>query len=138
MKIQRALKITGILLILLPAVQLCKAQSNLNWRPLWLSTTGYFKGVEGFYQLSGCNGSDVVFIKLINHNSYEIKASWQDLVNNNSNNHPSSLKIGANLESKGDCTGNNKQLVIKLKDFSISSANFQSLYLKNFDVIEIQ
>ncbi len=137
MNYQKFLKTAGLFLLLAPMVELCNAQ-NGSWQPLWLSTTGYFKGVEGFYQLSSCNGTDVVFIKLINHNGYDVKTSWQDLVNNNSNNLSVSIKLTANTEDKGGCTGNDHQLIIKLKDYGLTASNFKNLYLKNFDVIQIQ
>lgn len=36
-------------------------------------------GVEFYHSISTCNGKSVVFLKLVNTNSYSVKASWKEL-----------------------------------------------------------
>lgn len=141
MKIQKLLSLMGFLLLFGPSLQFCKAQSNGNWNPLWVSTTNRFKGVEGFYQLTTCNGAETVLLKFVNYNPYSVKAVWKDMVVTKTNQQLSgnlpqqSVTIGSNSEVKGDCTSNTIQLVRKLSDFGVTGTNFQALIANNFDVI---
>jgi len=36
-------------------------------------------GVEFYHAISSCSGKKVVFLKLVNKNSYSVKASWKEL-----------------------------------------------------------
>lgn len=119
----------------------CEAQSNGNWQPLWLSTSNNFKGIEGYYQVSTCNGSDVVLIKLVNQNNYAVRAGWKDnAIDKNSKFIPSnaiqdSLTLAPNSETVGSCAGNTQNLVVKISSFGITAADFHGLWATNFDYI---
>jgi len=120
-----------------------KGQSNAKWKPLWLSTTNMFKGVEGFYQYVSCNGTDMVYLKFVNHNNYSIKAGWKDLVITNDEQKlygkiaHDSVTVAPNGEVAGNCAVPNPQLEIKLSDYGINEANFKSLFATNFDFVII-
>ncbi len=137
MNYQKFLKTAGLFLLLAPMVELCNAQ-NGSWQPLWLSTTNVFKGIEGFYQLSNCNGSDVVFIKLINHNGFKVKAGWKNVAMDNSGQQKQSasvqdsVTIAPNAQVEGSCTGAAK-LQVKLSDFGITGATFKAFMCSGFD-----
>jgi hypothetical protein len=118
-----------------------KAQNNGSWQPLWLSTSNNFKGIEGYYQVSTCNGSDVVLIKLVNQNNYAVRAGWKDnAIDKNSKFIPSnaiqdSLTLAPNSETVGSCAGNTQNLVVKISSFGITAADFHGLWATNFDYI---
>ncbi len=120
-----------------------KAQNNGSWQPLWLSTTNVFKGIEGFYQLSACNGTEMVMVKFINHNNYKVRAGWKDLVINNSGQQiPSSamqdsVTIPASGQMEGSCTGSPK-LYTKLSNFGITPSDFKGFFCSGFDYRIIQ
>ena len=48
-------------------------EQDLNWQ---LDKT--VNGVEFFYALSACKGSDAVFLKLNNKNKYPVEVSWKE------------------------------------------------------------
>jgi hypothetical protein len=48
-------------------------QQDLNWQ---LDKT--VNGVEFFYALSACKGSDAVFLKLNNKNKYPVEVAWKE------------------------------------------------------------
>jgi len=116
-----------------------KAQTNASWKPLWLSTTNMFKGVEGFFQISACNGTDMVLIKLINHNNFSINSKWKALVitqdgqQHTGKNAQDSLVLAPNSELDGDCSGSKAQLAIKLSDFGTNEGNFKAFMASGFD-----
>ncbi|HXB12368.1 MAG TPA: hypothetical protein VNZ45_10300 [Bacteroidia bacterium] len=120
-----------------------KAQTNASWKPLWLSTTNMFKGVEGFYQFSACNGADVLLVKLVNHNNYSVKSNWKALVitqdgqQHSGKNAQDSLVLAPNSELAGDCAGSKAQLSIKLSDFGTNEGNFKAFIASGFDFVII-
>jgi hypothetical protein len=120
-----------------------KGQTNANWKPLWLSTTNMFKGIEGFYQSATCNGSEVVLIKLVNHNSYSVKTGWKSMIITNDEQKlygktaQDSIIVGSNAEVAGDCSVGNSSLVIKLSDLGAHANNFKAFFASDFDLVVI-
>ncbi len=102
-----------------------------------------FKGVEGFYQFSSCNGTDMVLIKFVNHNNYSIKSNWKALVitkddqQHSGKNAQDSLVLAPNSELAGDCAGSKAQLSIKLSDFATNEGNFKAFMASGFDFVII-
>jgi hypothetical protein len=116
-----------------------KAQTSGTWNPLWLSSTNMFKGVEGFYQLTTCNGKQMVLLKFVNHNNYAIKAGWKGtVITIDGQQHiekatTDSLTVSANSQLAGDCSSNTALLVVNLKDFNFDLATFKAFKATDFD-----
>jgi hypothetical protein len=119
------------------------AQTSGNWKPLWLSTTNVFKGVEGFYQSTTCNGSEVVLIKLVNHNNYSVKTGWKNLLITNDDQKlygiasQDSVVVAPNAEVAGECLANNTPLVIKLSDLGAHANNFKAFFASDFNLVVV-
>jgi hypothetical protein len=121
------------------------AQTAEKWHGILLSTDGSntLNGVKAYYQLTTCDNIEYLFIKLINNNTYTVRAGWKDLIvtkeNNrlSGNNAQDSLTIAPHAEIAGDCSGSNPQLVIKLSDFETDALEFKTFLLSRFDFIII-
>jgi len=117
-------------ILLLGAAQFCSAQSGQNWKTLsFPAGTATFNGVEGYYQLTTCNGAPILLLKFVNNNSYSLRAGWRDMIVTKSNSQISggnlqdSITIAANSTVMGDCNGATPQLFIKMSYFPISDIN---------------
>ncbi len=130
-----------ILLTIMLFCGVLTAQTNKEWKPVLISMDGSngFAGVEATYMLEKCNSVDVVLLKLKNTNNYAVKTQWinsvvtkdgKDLFGTNSK--ISRIRIGANGEGAGDCSGNTVELTIKLSDFGILLNNFETFVGSNF------
>ena len=119
------------------------AQSN--WSPIGLDVAGHNKvnGIEASYQLNNCNGEDVVFVQLINHNKYAVTVEWYPAVFTKESkwirkenlSDKKSIALNPNAELAGDCSGTNQMMMIHLKDFSITADNFFRYGTSNFSVL---
>lgn len=136
----------ALMLLVCPGMQVCKAQATENWQMFTLNIhdgTNQVDGVQGFCQVTKCNGTEVVMLKLINLNDYSVKAGWKDLVLTKDDRRLSanvaqdSVTIGPKKEIKGDCTGNTVQLVLKLSDFGTDIDNFKDVIASDFDFVII-
>lgn len=113
-----------------------------SWTGAYLNVAGtnIVYGVEVFSQLSTCNSEDVVFLKLINHNDYDVKVEWLGGVYTKDRQWiedpegSKSIKIKANEEVIGDCLNDNKELLIKLKDHIDRTDNFNRYAPSSFEV----
>jgi len=135
-------------LITAVAILLCsgflKSQTSINWQPAAISIDGTngFKGVDVYYHLTTCNSNDVVLLKLINHNTYDVNAQWKPvLVGNNDKelfgkSQLVSIKILANSEVVGECKGKEKVLSVKLSDYGLNANDFRIFAGSAFDVIK--
>jgi len=138
MKIQTLIFFTAMLLFF----GTFKAQTNNEWQPVLISSDGTneFKGVVATYSLATCNSKEIVLVKLVNNNNYALKAQWRNLVQTEDGRdlfgtgEPLLIALAPNSQTSGDCSGNNFQLIIKLSDFSIKSANFKTFIAANFEV----
>jgi hypothetical protein len=139
MKINRLL----ILALCMLLFGFTRAQTSVSWKPVWLSTTNVFKGVEGFYRSATCNGSEVVLIKLVNHNNYSVKTGWKNLVITNDDQKlygkasQDSVTVAANAEVAGDCSAINSPLVIKLSDLGAHANNFKTFFASDFNLVVV-
>lgn len=70
-------------------------EQYLNWQ---LDTT--VNGVEFFYALSACKGSDVVFLKLNNTNKYPVNVSWKEA-------------FETQVEKNADGNGDRKKMILQ-------------------------
>ena len=90
-----------------------------------------FKGVEGFYQLTTCNGTQMIALKFVNHNTYDIKAGWkniaitQDGQRHLGGNAQDSLAIPASTTLEGSCS--NAKLLIKFSSLEVDIAHISNL-----------
>lgn len=135
-------KITLILFFLL--FFFFKNFSQTNWNPIKLNVAGHntLSGVEASYQVNTCNGDDVVFVKLVNHNAYSVTVEWYPGVFTKELNwirkeNPSdkiSVTVNPNAELAGDCSGANQTMMIRLKDFSVDVTNFNMYGTSDFTV----
>jgi len=122
-----------------------KAQSNENWQPVALTAGGATNanGIEATYELASSGGHDVVIVKLVNHNTYAVKATWKDLIitkngqNLSGNNTQESVTIAPKIRASDDL-GNTVQVTVKLSDFQTNATNFKSFDVSNFDVLSVQ
>ena len=122
-----------------------KAQSADKWQSIGMNIhdgTNHFSGVEGYCQLTSCNGVEIVLIKLINLNTYSVRASWRDLVLTNDDQRiPSevnvvqdSVTIAPGGQVVGDCLIQSP-LIIKLVDYGTDAANFKNIIVSDFDFV---
>lgn len=124
------------------------AQNTLaeqGWQPIGFNVAGHniMNGVEAFYQVSNCNGENVVFVKFINHNDYAVTLEWFDAVftqelkwfSKENTTAKKNISLDAKQEKTGDCTSENVvALKIKLKDFISDVTNFKRYGAKEFSV----
>jgi hypothetical protein len=127
---------------------LAKAQAPDNWHSMGVNIhdgTNRFSGVEGYCELTTCNGVETVLLKLVNLNAYTVKAAWKDMVltqddqrlSRINNNTQDSVTIAPGSQVVGDCSSNNSRLVIKLSDFGTDGANFKNFLTGDFDFVII-
>ncbi len=139
------LKLSTLFLILFLSVSSIFAQAKPEWIPIGLTASGknIQSGVEAFYQLDKCNKEHVVFIKFINHNTYEVIVEWYDAVftkdlkwvNNKNADLLKSLTIGVNEAVTGDCSNESqKELVVKVNDFISNVNDFNLFRINSFKV----
>lgn len=118
--------------------------AQTTWSPIGLDVVGHNKmnGVEASYQLGTCNGNDVVFIKLINQNSFDVTVEWYPAVFTNTltwikKETPAdkkSIDVNSGAELTGDCSASNPSLMILLNDFPVAVNNFIRFGTTNFTV----
>jgi len=124
------------------------AQSNTEWTPIGLTASGknIQNGVEVFYRVGKCSKEPVVFIKFNNHNTYGIILQWYDAVftkdfkwvKNKKVDIKKFLTIEGNETISGDCSGKNqKELVVKIKDFVNNIDDFNLFGIKSFTISSI-
>ncbi len=70
-------------------------EPHLNWQ-----RDKTVDGVEFFYALSACKGSDVVFLKLNNTNKYPVNVSWNEV-------------FETQVEKNAEGNGNRKKMIIQ-------------------------
>jgi len=111
------------------------AQSGADWQPIYLQVTGHntMDGVEALFQLSSCNGEDIISIKYINHNDYAVKLEWFDAVftrelkwiNKEQAADKKTIQLAAKEEAMGTCSNNlYAELIVKVKDFTADKKDF--------------
>ena len=112
------------------------AQSKQEWQPIYLNIVGDNKmnGVEASYQVSTCNGEEMIYIKFVNSNNYPVKIEWFDAVftqastwiNKEKDSDKKSLTLAAKAEAKGECS---KKLYLELcvqqKNFIVDKKDFK-------------
>ena len=117
------------------------ASNDIEWKPVLINMDGTnaFKGIDVTYMVSKCNSKDVVLLKLVNTNTYSVKAQWINVVVTKGgelfgNSKLVSLKLAPSSENIGYCSGKIIQLTIKLSDFGIDATNIDTFVASNFDV----
>lgn len=111
-----------------------------GWKGAFLNTAGmnFIRKVEVFSQLGKCESEDVIFLKLINHNDYDVKVEWlggvytKDRQRLEDPEGMRSITIKANEEVIGDCSNN--KLLMRLKDYIDSADNFNRYAPLSFEV----
>ena len=119
--------------------------SQTSWMPIGLDVVGHntMNGVDAFYQQGICNGEDVVFVKLSNHNSYAVTVEWYPSVFTQDHQwikkekltDKISVAVAPNVELEGDCSGTKPGMIILLSDFSVQPSNFFRYGAINFSVV---
>jgi hypothetical protein len=118
------------------------AQVTGEWQFAQLNNidgTNAFNGVEGYFNLVTCNNNEYILLKLINHNTFTVKAAWSNFLISTDNEKltspvvQDSVTILPNQEIEGDCAVNDGKLVLKLTDFGTDKYNFQAYEPMNFD-----
>ncbi len=121
-----------------------KSQSSVNWQlaAIGMDGTNGYNNVEVYYSVSTCNSNEVISLKLINHNDYEVKAQWINVVvGNDDKEHYGksklvSYKLAAKAEVIGDCKDKTSTLTFKLSDYGIKASDLRIFVGSNFDVIK--
>ena len=123
-----------------------KSFAQTTWNPIGLSVSGNntMNGVDALFQLNTCNGEDVVFMKLVNHNSYAVTVEWYPAVFTNdlkwikkeNLSDKKSIALDPNSEVASDCSGANPMMMNLLKDFSVVASNFMRFGTTNFVIIK--
>ena len=125
------------------------AQDNNAWQPMYLQVSGanVMNGVEADFQLNKCGGEDVVYIKYINTNGYDVKLQWYNAVfttdlkwvTKNGEENKKSLVLSSRNELKGTCVDNRQAvLVVKLSDFIANKENFKRFNTSELLVTPVQ
>lgn len=123
-----------------------KAQNNVEWQPVLISMDGTngFQGVDAYYSVSNCVSGDVVFLKLVNNNTYSVKAEWINAIQTKDGKELfgsqvlNKISIAPKSEVKGDCQaqGNTLTLKVNLADYGTKTSNFSTIVGSNFNVIK--
>ena len=116
--------------------------AQAGWKGAFLNVAGmnFIRKVEVFSQLGKCESEDVIFLKMINHNDYDVKIEWMGGVYTKDRQRfedPEGMKsitINANEEVVGDCS-HNKELLTRLKDYIDGVDNFNRYAPSSFEVI---
>src|ERR1017187_6748096 len=133
-------KITLTIFVLLFFLFKNFAQTNApsgqaGWNPIGFNVSGTNNTVNGvavYYQLSTCNGEDVVFVKFVNNNNYSVNVEWYPAVFTQEHKwikketlaDKKSVTLNPNSELEGNCSGTKPETVIRLSDFSIKKSDF--------------
>ena len=114
-----------------------------SWTGIHLTVAGHntMDGVEASFKQGNCNGEEVVFIELINHNDYDVSVTWSDAVFTQElkwvqkeNKEEKTFLLPAAATVKGDCSEGNVVLMIWLKDFIKDKKDFKRYGAANFTV----
>ena len=113
-----------------------------GWKGAFLNAAGmnFIRKVEVFSQLGKCGSEDVIFLKMINHNDFDVKIEWMGGVYTKESQRIEdpegmrSITIKANEEVVGDCS-HNKELLMRLKDYIDRADNFNRYAPSSFEVI---
>ena len=106
-----------------------------GWNPIGFNVSGTNNTVNGvtvYYQLSTCNGEDVVFVKFVNNNNYSVNVEWYPAVFTQEHKwikketlqDKKSVTLNQTSALEGDCSGTKPETVIRLSDFSIKKSDF--------------
>ena len=114
--------------------QTTPSSGQAGWNPIGLDAGGLNTkdGVDASYQISTCKGEDVVFVKLVNHNTYTITVEWYPAIFTQDHKwikketlaDKKSITLNPNGQLEGDCSGTKPEMIIRLADFSIKKNNF--------------
>ena len=108
------------------------AQTSSAWTPIFLSANGdnVKHGVEAYFQRGLCGTDEVVYIRFVNTNNYDVILGWYNAVFTQSiewihdNDNLVTLTIPALSNNTGSCSGQ-AHLVVKLADFIPDPAQFK-------------
>lgn len=139
------LKLSTTFSILFLSIYSIFAQSTQEWKPIGLTASGKntYNGVEAFYQLNKCNTETVVFIKFINHNTFEVVVEWQDAVftknlkwvNGKNEGIMKKIAIEGDGVVTGDCIDiNQMDLVVNVNDFIGNIDDFNLFGVNSFKI----
>lgn len=140
MKIKNLLIVAAFFLI----AGFLKSQTTANWQfaAIGMDGTNGYNNVEVYYSVSTCNKNEVISLKLINHNNYDVKAQWINVVvGNDDKEHYGksklvSYKLAANETVIGDCKDKTSTLTFKLSDYGLKASDVRIFVGSNFDVIK--
>ncbi|HOY38062.1 MAG: hypothetical protein KBB11_00625 [Bacteroidales bacterium] len=124
----KAISASVILIFLITLSLKSEAQSVSEWLPVGLSVSGnnIQKNVEALYGVSVCNGVDVILLKFINNNEYEVRVEWTngiftdqgEWVTDPLRTELNSIVIPEGSEVFGDCeNAAGSLLLVKISDF---------------------
>ncbi len=99
--------------------------------------------VEFYYKIGECDGQDVIFLKIVNMNDFEIEATWTDMVydrvlemNTEAHYGSKELLVPAEATLQADCSEAESSDLIVLAQFIIPThiGDVQSFDFKNITV----
>jgi hypothetical protein len=122
--------------ILFGLLNLSISQQNNDWKGVFLDPTGNHiqQGVEAYFKTSVCEGKEVVLLKFVNNNNYNVELSWfnayftssKTWVKHNKPEQQVVFYLPANTVSEGNCQ-NNTQLVFALDEVDLTANTFLRL-----------
>lgn len=120
------------------------AQQDNDWKAVFLDPTGNHiqHGIEVYFKPSICNGKDVVMLKLVNTNNYNVELSWfnafftgnKTWVKHNLPEQKITFYLQANTAAEGNCQ-DNTQLVFALDKANLTASTFIRLTTEYFTVL---
>jgi hypothetical protein len=94
-------------------------------------------GVEALYSKTTCNGEDVLLIKFINHNNYDVKLMWINAAYSKGEwiyaIEQSKFEITSDTEISGSCDSNN-MLFVKIKSILSNPQDFEHFSVSGLSV----
>ena len=135
-----------LLMALIYVPSKARAQNDSEWQPIFLLVTGgnTVDGVEASFQLNKCGGTDVIYVRFTNHNSYPVKIEWYDAVftqslkwvNEERIAERRSLTLPANTDAKGECSKNTyPNLIVNVKNFIADKKDFKRYSASQLTVV---
>lgn len=144
-------KITNLglfLVLIISSNHQMNAQTS-EWQPIYLTAGGgnLMDGLEASFKSVPCNGSDMIYVKFINHNAYPVKLEWFDAVftqeliwiKKDQVIDKKFLTVPANGKLEGNCSSNTyPELSIKVKNFVSDLKAFKRYSTYNLTVTAVQ
>ncbi len=125
------------------------AQTNSDWQPIYLTPGGgnVMEGVEASFRLSTCNNEDIIYVRFVNNNDYDVELKWYDAVftqelkwiNKDQPEDKKVIIVRSKKEAKAECsTILYPELAVKVKKFVDNRKDVKRYLTSQFIVISVQ